>query len=180
MSPSLDRSDDGTVSRKEERGGAAGADLTGGQLGGREQDWGVGPSGELSITAAGGLRSWPFLGQSKMAIAVLKGRENFETFSKQVRVYSKLHGFESVFDNNPYVEVGADGNDRESIMAQGVSTSMYERQLMAWVFLSEALRSNVDKATFHRSTSPKKCWESVQLVRHQNQCPKGSVHAAAL
>ena len=127
MSPSLDRSDDGTVSRKEERGGAAGADLTGGQLGGREQDWGVGPSGELSITAAGGLRSWPFLGQSKMAIAVLKGRENFETFSKQVRVYSKLHGFESVFDNNPYVEVGADGNDRESIMAQGVSTSMYER-----------------------------------------------------
>ena len=33
-----------------------------------------------------------------------------------------------------YVEVGADGFDRESIMAEGVSTSMYERQLMAWVF----------------------------------------------
>ena len=43
VSPSLDLSDDGTGSRKEERGGAAGADLTGGQLGGREQDWRVGP-----------------------------------------------------------------------------------------------------------------------------------------
>ena len=47
-------------------------------------------------------------------------------------------------------------------MAQGVSTSRYERQLMAWVFLSQALQSNFDKATFHRSTSPRKCWESVQ------------------
>ena len=79
-----------------------------------------------------------------------------------MRVYAKLHGFETVFDNDPYVMVGADGNDREYIMAQGVSTSRYERQLMAWVFLSQALQSNFDKATFHRSTSPRKCWESVQ------------------
>ena len=28
--------------------------------------------------------------------------------------------------------------------------------------VSQALQSNVDKATFHRSTSPRKCWESVQ------------------
>ena len=27
-------------------------------------------------------------------------------------------------------------NDRKSVMAQGVTTSMYERQLMAWVLLS--------------------------------------------
>ena len=53
-----------------------------------------------------------------------------------MRVYAKLHGFESAFDNDPLVKVGADRNDRESIMAQGVSTSMYERQLMAWVSLS--------------------------------------------
>ena len=38
VSPSFDRSYDGTGSRKEERGGAAGADPTRGQLGGREQD----------------------------------------------------------------------------------------------------------------------------------------------
>ena len=74
VSPSLDRSDDGTGSRKEERGGAAGADPSRGQLGGRKQDWGVGPSGELSITVVEGLRSRPFLGQPKMAIPVLKGR----------------------------------------------------------------------------------------------------------
>ena len=75
-----------------------------------------------------------------MASPVLKGRENFDTFSKQMKVYAKLHGFESVFDNDPYVEVGADENDRETIMAQGVSTSMCERQLMAWVFLKPSSR----------------------------------------
>ena len=52
VSPSLDRSDDGPGSRKEERGGAAGPDPTRGQLRGREQGWGVGPSGELYVTAA--------------------------------------------------------------------------------------------------------------------------------
>ena len=127
VSPSLDRSDNGTGSRKEERGGAARADPTGGQLGGREQDLGVGPSGELCITAAGGLRSRPFLGQPEMEIPGLKGRDHFDTFSKQMRVYAKLHRLVSPFGNDPYVEVGVDGNDRESIMAQGVSTSMYER-----------------------------------------------------
>ena len=49
-------------------------------------------------------RRWQFL--------PWKSRENSDTFSKQMRVYAKLHGFESVFDNDPYVEVGADGNDR--------------------------------------------------------------------
>ena len=92
VSPSLDRSDDVTGSRKEGRGGAAGADPTGGQLGGREQDWGVGPSGELSTTAAEGLRSRSFLGEPKMAIPVLNGGENFDTFSKQMLVCTKLHG----------------------------------------------------------------------------------------
>ena len=71
VSPSLPRSDDDAGSRKEKRGGAAGADPTRGQLGGREQDWGVGPSGELSTTAAEGLRSRSFLGEPKMAIPVL-------------------------------------------------------------------------------------------------------------
>ena len=142
MSPSLDRSDDGTGNRKEERGGAAGADPTRDQLGGREQDRVVGPSGELSITAAKGLRSRPFLGQPKMAIPVLKGRKNFGTFSKQMLVYTKLHAFENVFDTDEYVDIGADGNNKESLMAQGVSGSMYEKQLLGWVFLSQAVQSN--------------------------------------
>ena len=89
MSSSLNRSDDGTGGRKEERGGAAGDDPTGGQLGGREQDWGVGPSDELPITVAEGLRSRSFLGQPKMAIPVLNARDNFDTFSKQMRSLCK-------------------------------------------------------------------------------------------
>jgi len=175
VSPSLDHSDDGTGSRKEERGGTAGAGGTESQLGGREQDWGVGPSGELS------LRGRPFLGQPKLAIPVLKGRENFDTFSKQMRVYAKLHGFETVFESDPYVEVGADGSDRASMMVQGVTASMYERQLMAWVFLSQALQSNVDKAAFHRSTSPRKCWESiVDRYDTKTNCTEGNLHQAAV
>ena len=92
-----------------------------------------------------------------MVIPVLNGRENFDTFSKQMRVYGMLHGFDTIFDSEPYVEVGNHGNDRKSIMAQGVSASIYERQLMARVFVSQALQTNVDKAKFNRSTSPRKC-----------------------
>ena len=50
VSPSLDRSDDGTGSQ-EERGDAAEDYPTGGQLGGRGQDWGDTPPGEPLITA---------------------------------------------------------------------------------------------------------------------------------
>ena len=121
VSPSLDCSEYGTRSRKEERGCAAGVDPTRGQHGGRGQDGGIGPSGELSITAAEGLRSPPFLGQPKMAIPVLKNRGNFDTVLKQMRAYAKLHGFDVVFDNDPCVDVGEDGKDKESLMAQVVS-----------------------------------------------------------
>ena len=65
------------------------------------------------------------------------------------------------FESDSYVEVGAEGSDRASLVAQGVTASMYEKQLMAWVFLSQALQTTVDQATFHRSKSPRECWESV-------------------
>ena len=58
-----------------------------------------------------------------MAVSTLKGGENFDSFSKQVRFYAKLHGFQSVFDSDSYVEVGAEGGDRASLMAQGVTSS---------------------------------------------------------
>ena len=114
-----------------------------------------------------------------MAIPILKGRENVDIFSKQMRVYAKLHRFETVFESDPYVEVGADGNDKETLMAHGVSAAMYEKQLLAWVFLSQALQSNVEKATFHRSTS-EMLGVGARLVRHQNQRPKGIVHETTL
>ena len=97
-----------------------------------------------------------------------------------MRVYAKLHRFETVFESDPYVEVGADGNDKETLMAQGVSAAMYEKKLLAWVFLSQAIQSNVDKATFHRSTPQEMLGVGARLVRHQNQRPKGIVHETTL
>ena len=38
-----------------------------------------------------------------------------------MRAYAKLHGFDAVVDNDPYVDVGEDGKDKESFMAQVVS-----------------------------------------------------------
>ena len=46
-------------------------------------------------------------------------------------------------------------------MAQGVSGSMYEKRLVAWAFLSQILQSNVNKARFHRTTSPRRCWADI-------------------
>lgn len=92
-----------------------------------------------------------------MAVPVLEGRDNFETFSKQMKGYAKLHCFEIVFENDPDIDVGADGSSKSSLMALGVSSVMYERQLMSWLFLSRALKSDVGEARFHKSTSPRKC-----------------------
>lgn len=46
-------------------------------------------------------------------------------------VDTKLPRFETVFDSDPYVKLGSDENDKESIMAQGVPTLMYGRELTA-------------------------------------------------
>lgn len=45
-----------------------------------------------------------------------------------MRVYTKLERIESVFNTDVYVDVdvGADENNEESLMAEGVSESMYE------------------------------------------------------
>ena len=137
------------------------SDHAGGQLGGRGQDWGDGPPGGPFITARDILRSRPILGQPKMAVPTSKGRENFDSFSKQMGVYAKPHGVESVFDSDSSVEVGAEGSDRVSLVAQAVTASMHEKRLMAWVFLSEALQTTVDQATFHRSKSPRECWQPI-------------------
>ena len=87
--------------------------------------------------------------------------------------YTKLHGFENVFDSDECVDVGADASDKESLMAQGVSGSMYEKQLMAWVSISQALQSNVDKARFHRSTSSRRCWKIVDWYDTKTNAQKG-------
>ena len=40
--------------------------------------------------------------------------------------YAELHRFETAFERDPYVQVGADGSD--PLMAQGAATLMYGRQ----------------------------------------------------
>ena len=96
VSPSLGLSNDGTGSQEERD--VAEADPTGGKLGDRGQGCRDAPLGEPSITARDILRGRSFLGQPKTTVPALKGRENFDS-SKQMRVYAKLHGFESVFDS---------------------------------------------------------------------------------
>ena len=117
--------------------------------------------GERPSNTNDGLGGRLFVGQPRMTVPILKVRENFENFSKQMKVYATLHCFDTVFEHDPYIVVGADASSKTSLMALGVSAAMYERQLVAWVFLSQSLKSDVDEAKFHRSASPRKCWEEV-------------------
>ena len=50
---------------------------------------------------------------------------------------------------------------RESLMAGGVPGDMYDRQLAAYVFLSQALKRDVDRAIFYRHASPREIWEKI-------------------
>ena len=78
-----------------------------------------------------------------------------------MKVYTKLHGFETVFDSDEHVEIGAEGNDKKPLVAQGVTASAYKKQLTTCFFLSQALESNADRVRFHRSTPPRWCWEEI-------------------
>ena len=109
-----EHSDVGNGSRESER-----VPEGAGHLGGRREGWGNNPTGEQPSNVSGGLRGQVFLGQPKMAILVLKGKDAFEVFCKQMKFYTKLHGFESVFDSDESVEIGAEGNDKKSLLAQG-------------------------------------------------------------
>ena len=69
-----------------------------------------------------------------MAIPTSKGRENFDSFSEQMRIYAKLHRFESAFESDSYVEVGAEGSDR-AFDGPG-SDSLYVRETIDGVGVS--------------------------------------------
>lgn len=96
-----------------------------------------------------------------------------------MNICKNLHGFDTVFDGDEYVEIGAEENDKRSLMAQGVAASAYEKQLVASVFWSQALHSNADKARFHRSTSPKVLGGDFGLVRYHDERTEGSMHVKA-
>ena len=94
----------------------------------------------------------------KMAVPTFNG-ENFDMFAKNAMMYAKLLKFDLVFTTDPYVNVGAEDISKESFTAEGGSPVMYERQLMALAFLSQAFKCPVDINRFHRGTSPRQVWE---------------------
>ena len=58
-------------------------------------------------------------------------------------------------------------------MAQGVTASAYEKQLVACFFLSQAFESDADRARFHRSTSPEGVLGGdTRLAQHKKPTPK--------
>lgn len=132
----------------------------------RDQLWrgattmGLGLIGERpSVAHGGGIKGGSRRGvRDKMSAPVLEGRKNFDSFCKKMKVYATLQGFSAVFISDPYVDVGDDSQDESSLR---IPQEMYERQLDAWAFLSQALKSRVDEGTFHRHPSPRKCWEDI-------------------
>ena len=80
----------------------------------------ISPQVSSFLTCRGGLRRDQVrLGQPKMAIPVLKGKCDCEVFCKQMKVYTKLHGFEAVFDNDEYDEIGYEGDGKKSLNGPG-------------------------------------------------------------
>ena len=55
-----------------------------------------------------------------------------------------------------------------------MTASTYEKQLVAWVFLSQFLDSNADRARFHRSTPPRRCWEILDWCDTKTNALKGT------
>ena len=74
-----------------------------------------------------------------------------------MKVWTKFHRFKTVFDNDGYVEIGAEGNGKKSLMAH----SGLRKTAEDLFFLPQALESNADRVRFHRSTSPRRCWEEI-------------------
>ena len=75
-------------------------------------------------------------------------------------VYAKYYRFDKVFTSDPTVNVGS--NDRETLLRQGLSEAMYERQLRAYGFLSQVFKITTDIGRFRRSNSPGECWEETR------------------
>lgn len=70
-----------------------------------------------------------------MKTPVLEEKTGFESWKREAAVYMKLNKFGRVFTQDPYIDVGPVENRKESLMAEGVSGDMYDRQLAAYVFL---------------------------------------------
>ena len=113
--PVSEHSDVGNGSREGER-----VPEGAGHFGGRKEAWGNNPTGEQPSNVSGGLSVFFWDIPKWRSLSVLKGPDDFEVFCLQMKVYTKLHGFETVFVSDEYVEIGAEGDEKKSLMAQGV------------------------------------------------------------
>lgn len=142
---------------------AAEAETNSFQLGGRGPAGGFAPHGESSFTHGNG-------GAPRRVSTVMKALKvphlteggDFVFFMKDVMLYAKLNKFDSVFTSDPYVNVGNDYNTRESLLSAGISSETFEKQMEAWAFWSQALKSNTNRAIFHRCESPREVWDELQ------------------
>ena len=103
-----------------------------------------------------------------MKIPKLKRGVDIESWSRECVIFMKMNKFDGVFFEDPYINVGSIENNREYLIGQGVSGDMYDRQMAAYMFLSQALESEVDRGIFYRSESPREAWEKL----HEYYGPK--------
>jgi len=152
---------DGEENHEEGDVGSAEADLY--QLGGRGQAGDYVPQGEQSSHTPGSSAASRSLQNmvKTMKLPLLEKGKDIEAWKREAHIYMKMLKFDRVFYVDPYVDVGSPENSRESMMAKGVSGNMYDRQLAAYMFLSQALTCEVDRAIFYRSRSPREAWEEL-------------------
>ena len=94
----------------------------------------------------------------KIPPPTLKDRKGFRIVQVKVGVYAKYHGFDSVLESEPYLDVGGSTSKKE-FMRRGIDEETYQRHLNAWVYLSAAFELPTDIGSFQRSSSPGKFWK---------------------
>lgn len=90
-----------------------------------------------------------------MTALVLEGRGTSGPVCNKIKA---SQGFASAFSSDPCGKVGEGTQDAVS---PGGSHEVHERQLDAWTFFFQALKSSVDEAIFRRHKSPRACWGAI-------------------
>ena len=103
----------------------------------------------------------------KIPPPTLKDRKGFRIVQVKVGVYAKYHGFDSVLESEPYLDVGG-STSKEEFMRRGIDEETYQRHLNAWVYLSTAFELPADIGNFQRSSSPGKFWKESATVQSKD------------
>ena len=68
----------------------------------------------------------------KIPPPTLEDRKGFRIVQVKVGVYAKYHGFDSVLESEPYLDVGGSTSKAE-FMRRGIDEETYQRHSNAWV-----------------------------------------------